>query len=891
MADVLVYNSSVTQVFRQKRNEVWTSKLIGYYLTRSATLYNIRVHKTIDGGATWTLLATLAIGATGTFESFSIWFDQWTPGDTGTRIHIAWQGSTSAGTTYDGLWYGYFDTATDTGTIAAVRMDSTTVDNAPNMNHIGITKAKGGYLYAALSSNIVTGSVLLFYRSIDAGVTWTARTTFLEEAYPYDDMFVLVPGNEADTNDIYAGYLDVSADALSLKVYDDSANTWAETSIDAVGFTVAGSGETGTMLSAAVRHSDGHMILIACTYINNAAGDLRVYDINGSGSIVAKTDVQTNHLIQGIALTIDQNTDDLYVAYGDSTNGATLVDIYYKKSSDGGVTWGSAVQFNVTAGPWRDVGSALSIGSSEGRFMPIFYNGVSFDTYTNEDNALDLLVAAPAYGFLVDWNNDGDFTDTYDDISADVKEVSWNRGRDEEQERVVTGTLEVRLWDPTGKYSPENGASVLSPYVLPGRKVQFSVLYLGTTYYQFTGYIEKFVPDPDAKECFLFCTDGMDKLARYEVEVPAGAAGPYEAVLIGADPGPLETILDAAGWAVADRTLDAGVDTLSVWWSHRTKALDAIIALMEEEASLFYIDELGNAVYEDRHHRLLGAHQAALATFTDTMQNMQYEFSARGIRNEAFVGGHRRVAAASDYVWGTGDRPKVGIGETITVWADLANPCSSFTETESTVDWRANTQSDSGGTYKTSQVAIVSTFYGQSVKMAITNSSGSTVYMVPGTHGAAAGLTLEIRATEYSDEPMVGTSLDSTSQTAYGKRSVGIDSPHQGDANVLQSYAEWLVSRHKDPQPDAVRMSLIGSSQALLTQILSRKISDRITVTCTKLGISAQDYFIERMEHRLDNGGKRHRATFTLSRADEQVYWILGVAGYSELGITTRVAY
>ena len=36
----------------------------------------------------------------------------------------------------------------------------------------------------------------------------------------------------------------------------------------------------------------------------------------------------------------------------------------------------------------------------------------------------------PRYQLLVDWNNDGDFLDTGEDVSARVARLEWQRGRD-----------------------------------------------------------------------------------------------------------------------------------------------------------------------------------------------------------------------------------------------------------------------------------------------------------------------------------------------------------------------------------------------------------------------------------------------------------------------------
>ena len=89
-------------------------------------------------------------------------------------------------------------------------------------------------------------------------------------------------------------------------------------------------------------------------------------------------------------------------------------------------------------------------------------------------------------------------------------------------------------------------------------------------------------------------------------------------------------------------------------------------------------------------------------------------------------------------------------------------------------------------------------------------------------------------------------------------------------------------------------MMLINGTTALQTQLLARKISDRITITSADLGITTKDYFIERVEHRVSDSGLRHEATFILSRADEAaqaVFWVLGEAGFGELGEKTVLVF
>ena len=999
MADVLVNGSVDDNSYKVSPTQgpVWISKLIGYFIEFPSTAgEELRLLKTTDGGATWP--TTYEIDATsGALLAFAIWFDKWTKDNTGTVIHIVWQGETTPGTTRDGLWYRGFNTATDTFVAGSININNFAAQTSAQdrtSRTIAITRSRGGNLYIGLASNrtLAAGNTqVFFYRSVDAGVTWVARADFAElTGNGSNDYWLLMPGNDADNQDIWAAYMDISANEVSLKVHDDSANTWAETSVDAVGLTLTGS-EFTRMMQASIRHSDGHMILLVCTREQNATGDLRVYDINGAASIVAKADALTNAQIVGTALTFDQNTDYIYVFYGDMSGGVTAIQVRYKKSTDGGATWGAAVQVTVTARAWWGLSADWSIGSYEGRLLAVFQEDATFDVYTNTDNALDLLKPGVTYGFAVDWNNDGDFVDANEDILADVKRMVWERGVESELEGIGTGVLGLTVRNETGKYSPENTASVLYPNVLPGRPIRIQAIHLGTTYTLFTGYIERIVPHPrqDVQDCEILCVDGMDRLARAIIEAPSrgiiadvkmGAATQVSGVNItfaNANPdtitrasgsfvtdgfqvgmrvkvagstsnnsgsgtiplgfviatvaalvltlhadesltaegpvagvtldgyGPMGIILDEVAWPAAKRSLDAGVDTMALWWVHREKALDAIHKLLKAEKSLAFVKGDGTFVYEDRHHRLksgLGGatdHLTSQGTFSDTMVDMQYEVSTRPVRNIAQVTGHKRVVTTLAQLWGTQDRLRIGQGEVLTVWAHLDDPAKPI-NAPATDGTDYGISATSGGVDSATlraSVATVFTVYGQSVKMQFTNNNTQEVYIVAGSTGAPDGLYIDGQA--YGDDEAFAREEDATSKTAYGARSIEVDNPFTGDFNTLTAYAQWLVSRFKGinaagtlvPIPDAVQMELMNGSSALLTQILAREISDRITVTATELGISAKEYYINKMRHEVSNGGKFHKATWDLERVDESKYWLLGIVGYSELGTTTRIGF
>ena len=79
-------------------------------------------------------------------------------------------------------------------------------------------------------------------------------------------------------------------------------------------------------------------------------------------------------------------------------------------------------------------------------------------------------------------------------------------------------------------------------------------------------------------------------------------------------------------------------------------------------------------------------------------------------------------------------------------------------------------------------------------------------------------------------------------------------------------------------------------STATLTDIMTRNISDLVTVTATNdagLGVS-EGFFVEQVHHTID-AQLNHRATFTLSQSAG--YAGMFLIGTSSLDNSTRLAY
>jgi hypothetical protein len=389
MADVAVDTGVFAgfQLRAQRSGPVWTDEDTGYiFFINSAN--DVRYRKTTDGGASWA--ASVLIDAT-TAISLDIWFDKWTPGDSGTLIHVWWLESTS-----DDLHYRSLDTSTDTlGTDRIVFAGTSFSSTFDRTSHaVSGTKAVGGNLYVQFWGD--TAGERGFYRSVDAGVAWTSRTDGADGDAP-DEVICLPDDDSADNQDIVMIYWDRSANEISIKKYDDSGNSWGETSIS------GSMSDTNLIMqmSAVVRHSDGHIIVAAWSNIDSATADLKVWDITlATPTITAKTDVVTDSDdCVGAALFIDQNNDDLYCAYlGDEDGSETwqsTLTAFYKKSDDGAGTWGAQTAYQEGAADderYIDAGHSTP-GSAAGRFEPVFFNADLLDLFVNKVNSVEITVA------------------------------------------------------------------------------------------------------------------------------------------------------------------------------------------------------------------------------------------------------------------------------------------------------------------------------------------------------------------------------------------------------------------------------------------------------------------------------------------------------------------
>lgn len=379
MADIQIdgYVQNTLYEHETPRSLVWTSPTVAYVFYTDSNYYFV-YSKTTDGGQNWGAAVTIK-GVTATLKRYSIWFDKWTNGDSGDIVHMTYGDSTG-----DDVYYISLDTSSDTlGTPVLIFEGESFVSGRWSLACTSLIKTRGGNLCCGGWYDDDADD-LMFYKSEDDGATWTSKAAVGDGLLV--DRIMFVNGGETDTNDFLCIYQDVSANALTVKTYDDSANSWSESStIDTITEVSYFFG-----FDAIDRHSDDHVILAMRE--SPTSGDLAVWDITDGSTYTKKTDVKTSVSSYGIVgLVINQQTDDLYVTY---TSATTTGSIKYKKSTDGGSNWGSETALSATSDDHCALISGSSIGDSGGRFQPIWFNDDLNDLITNYDNGVSIAAVA-----------------------------------------------------------------------------------------------------------------------------------------------------------------------------------------------------------------------------------------------------------------------------------------------------------------------------------------------------------------------------------------------------------------------------------------------------------------------------------------------------------------
>ncbi len=320
---------------------VFVSDQVGYKFYRD--LANTCVYsKTTNGGTSW--LPAVTVDAQTDCASIAVWYDQWTPGDFGTTIHIATM-ETAAAT--DRLYYNALNTSTDTlllGTSPVVTSSNSgqTGTFTGGQNNVTITKNTGNEVFMGISDG--TDS---FVVRCDTDTGCTATTGWDEPGGVRfmdldNDTNLLLP---LTNGDVLLINRDISANVLRSRVWNGS--NWSASWLTIDGAAVENT-TYDTGMAAVVDPNSGDVYLAYAA--DNDTFTVFDHDVRtakfSSGSWTSTAAVFSNVTNRGltmVTISLDTNTSTVYVGYVLRTTAATATtgNIFYATSTSALSSWAS----------------------------------------------------------------------------------------------------------------------------------------------------------------------------------------------------------------------------------------------------------------------------------------------------------------------------------------------------------------------------------------------------------------------------------------------------------------------------------------------------------------------------------------------------------------------
>jgi hypothetical protein len=505
------------------------------------------------------------------------------------------------------------------------------------------------------------------------------------------------------------------------------------------------------------------------------------------------------------------------------------------------------------------------------------------------------------YKLQVDWNNDGDWGDTGEEIDMGrVRGITCSFGRDRASQltgKSKSGSLRATLDNRSGDYNQFNSDSPIYGNILPGRPVRL----LGTSATQsdqaiWQGYLLRITPQVflggDAT-AILEATGPLGQINLDQIEVAMVTSQRTDQVV--------DDILDAAGWAAGSsyRTLDSGKTTISRYWKSQSYAIPALQEIESTEGGFVRESKSGQIVFDNRHHRLAGVGLTSQATYSDASgaarvySGLIMDDPLPHIFNIFQTDVQTYTTASVAVLWTLSETgassPSIapGVARTYiaryptTASANNARGVALWTTTAVTTDMLANTAADGSGSNVSASIGIAVSKSSETMEITLTNNTSATAYITK----------LQARGTAITaDDPASIKQEDATSQTGFGKRTWPSKTKFIPDTGEALDWADFNLSIYKDPTAVLQLSYFANRDTNAINEMLDRDISERVTVEAENnadLSID-RDFFIEAVNHQI-SANRLHKVTYLLSDAVQfSDFWVLNT---SALGTSTRLAY
>lgn len=518
------------------------------------------------------------------------------------------------------------------------------------------------------------------------------------------------------------------------------------------------------------------------------------------------------------------------------------------------------------------------------------------------------LGADSPYDFVTEDFDEEDFVSDYEwtDVSSDVRgtpEPTWSRGMsgggpDDRVARV--GVLSFSMFNhprtvpqKLGYYTP--GHSNARDGWGIGHGFRLRVVYQELNQVLFMGTIETIAPHAEGfRQVDVTVVDWMEEAATSQVE------GLSTLIDVRSDE-VIEALLDAMPRPPLDTSILEGQDTyayaLDGARAEGGSVLSEIYKVTASELGYAYLTADGTFVYEGRSARASTAVSNSY-TFETELSGLSVKRSRSDLINKVKVSVHpRRLDADLVDLYEMSQPVELAAGQVTTMRVSFSDPNQRTRRTGAInvqpliadTDYVGNTAENGLGAPATHYVSITADADGNGADVTVQNIGGIPIWLTE----------LRIRGQGlYDAGPVISSAEDEDSVTRFGRRTRVLDMPYQPDPLIGASAANYLLSVYNDEMTFVESLTFLANlSDAVMRQALTGEIGDRVgvresvtAVTDTVSGSITRGWYINGIRGEIA-GGKWLRTTYVLAPTDHNTYWILGTAGATELGVTTRLGY
>ena len=398
-------------------------------------------------------------------------------------------------------------------------------------------------------------------------------------------------------------------------------------------------------------------------------------------------------------------------------------------------------------------------------------------------------------------------------------------------------------------------------------------------------------PDPGqfrTQRCSVVAYDGMRDLAEADAREVALQVNKTETELVSA----VLDSLPSTAQPVA-RDFDVGVDTLPYAFDDLGGGVNALSVIHDVclgSAALYAQKGDGTHILRSRSTRAVGA---SAYTFTNTMHGLSVPSTLDQTYNLIRVKIQPKVveSGANDelYTLPTGHSVAIPHGETIEVWTDYTDP----NDRQEKIGGANVVTALVGGTHYSAfeNAAGTGTNLTASITAAINPFASTAKWTFTNNHATlTAYITLQKVLGDAVRSPGPQTFQSYTAQD-YGVRALDLDLRYQDDANLAQSYADYIKQQYQTLANQIGELEILANDSAdFMAQALAREIGDVITITEAVTGLASIEAVIHSVELEV-TPGPWIICRWGLAPAAPFKAWVLGITGRSEMGETTRVGF